>query len=277
MTKRILKMLPISVMFLCITIVTIKASTVRTIDINQTYSDNLSNKSEVDQFTFTISKPGEVSLDFTHENLLNPNNPHGWVFTLLNSNMDELTSYNSDYNSTKTTSCDIGLPAGTYYVKISVYGPNLLYSTYSSVSYGLKVNYTENTNWETEFNDSAATADNLPMDTTINGSLMLLTDIDYYKFSLDTDGKVSLYFTHENLLSQNNPNGWVFTLLNSNMDELASCNSDYNSTKTTSRDIGLPAGTYYVKISVYDPNLLYSTYSSVSYGLKVNYSKMNEQ
>ena len=91
-------------------------TTARSISVNKEYTDNLSTSSEIDYFKFSISSPGYINILFTNEYSKN----EGWDGVLYDSGQTKIWS--GTYGANKTTtkkSQSIGLPAGTYYYKIS--------------------------------------------------------------------------------------------------------------------------------------------------------------
>ena len=211
---------------------------------------------DYDYYQFTTTSVGYVSLSFAHDYA--DYSGRCWKVSLYNSSSEELMyrSYVGD-TTAENTSTKIGLPAGTYYVKVNCY-------YHEDVPYSLKVNYVSTSEWEKEFNDTFATANKISTGSVVRGSLMEPDDYDYYQFTTASAGYVSLKFAHD--YAEYSGRCWEVYLYNSNSEELMYRSYVGNSTtKSTSTKVGLPAGTYYIKVTPY-------YHEDVPYSLKVNYA-----
>ena len=145
--------------------------------------------SDIDYYRFQTNSAGVISLSFGKGYDSNPN--HGWNITLYNSSQNELMSREYSCNNTETeTTCKIGVPAGIYYIKVR----SKNYPYRSDAAYSLKVNYSESSVWESEFNDEVSTADPITVNQTYYGGIMEDSDIDYYRFQTNSAGVISLSF-----------------------------------------------------------------------------------
>ena len=164
-----------------------EVSSATSVNVNTTYTDNLVNSDDVNWYQFTISSVGYISLEFTHEYI--ESGSRYWKAHLYNSEQKELTWYSFYGNQTSYTQGKIGLPSGTYYMKVER-------DNTSDKEYNFKINYTASDVWETEFNDDIATTDSINVNTTYYGSLMDGDDLDWYNFNFSKLGFISLYFMH---------------------------------------------------------------------------------
>ncbi|EKB46039.1 Bacterial pre-peptidase C-terminal domain protein [Solibacillus isronensis B3W22] len=112
-------------------------------------------------------------------------------------------------------------------------------------------------NYEQEPNDEMKSATNIELNTTYSGYSNFRTsgswgshigDFDYFKFTLDKPGKVTLS------MKNNEDYTWSFLLTDSNNKQFIDADTengvkvtDQNISHTT-RSVGLPAGTYYVRV-----------------------------
>ena len=229
-------------------------STATWISTNSTYTDYLHDSSDVNWYKFTLSSSGYISLTFSHGYI--ESSSSYWTADICNSNQSYLASYSFYGNNTSETTGNIGLPAGTYYIKIDSY-------RYSNLNYYIKVNYSSSSVWEKEFNDSYSTADAINVNSYYYGSMRNDNDADWYKFSLSNAGSVSLSFAHNYIESSSTY--WKIDLYNSSQSYLVTYDFYGNVTSDTTGKIGLPAGTYYLKIYDY-------RYSNINYNFKINYS-----
>jgi hypothetical protein len=225
------------------------------ISANSSINGSLMTSGDVDYYKITVPSNGYISLTFNHDYV--DSGWDYWYVTLYNTDKRELVQYSFVGNSTKNDCNSIGVPAGTYYAKVSKY-------YHSDVSYELKLNYTQSGAWETEFNDSFDTADLISANTSIKGSLMTSSDVDYYKITVPSDGYISLTFNHNYVDS--GWDYWYVTLYNTDKSEFVQYGFAGNTTKNDCDSIGVPAGTYYAKVSKY-------YHSDVSYELKLNYTQ----
>lgn len=234
------------------------------IGVNSNYKDCSESKSDINLYKFTIAKAGYVSLSFGKE--YDSNTSRRWYAALYNSSQTEIMSRTFYCGKTTTeTTCKIGVPAGTYYLKIT---PD--YYNWSNVLYNFKINYIPHNTWETEFNDTVETADNLSVGTTYYGSSREKKDIDYYKINIAKTGHLSLSFGKE--YDSNKNRRWNVTLYDSSQSEII-VRTFYCGTSAieTTCKVGVPAGTYYIKVC---PE--YYNWSDITYSLKVNYTSSNE-
>lgn len=92
------------------------ADTASVISVNATYTDYIKSYDDVSWYKFRISNPGYISFKFTHDYVDSSGNY--WEAYLYDMDKSCLNSY--DYRGTETsvTGGNIGVPAGTYYIKV---------------------------------------------------------------------------------------------------------------------------------------------------------------
>lgn len=84
---------------------------------------------------------------------------------------------------------DLGLPAGTYYIKIE--------EEYDSDDdYEIRVDGKKNPAWESELNDTHETAENIKTGKRYYGSVITSSDLDFYKFEVKKDGYITINMKH---------------------------------------------------------------------------------
>ena len=126
---------------------------------------------------------------------------------------------------------------------------------------------------ETESNNTSATANLISVNSSISGNLSSSSDIDWYKFTTTEDGYFNVSFNHTVIDSSGRC--WRIYLYDSTAVNNIDGTSGYyyftgNKGEGTTRNFGITAGTYYVKIS--DD----SYYSGVDYNLTVNFSEATD-
>ena len=218
--------------------------------------------SDTDWYKFTLSSPAKVNVQFSFNRADADGDWYVYLYK-YEGNGDYSTLDYEDvyvYDGSYTFS-SLGLPAGTYFVK--VYGYNSACGRQYSIS--PKCSYVSN--WETEFNDEYTSADPLSMGTTRYGVNPTSSDDDWYKFTLNSPASVSVAFTHTKASADGD---WGVYLYKYNgggeYAQLAYedvCVSDGNYTFPTQ---GLSAGTYFVKVSGCN------SACGRQYGVTVNYS-----
>ena len=230
------------------------------INVNQNYTDNIADGDENDYFRFTLSSDSKVSFSFSHNYI-----GHGesyWYLHLYkdNNSYDEVYSCGFAGNEKTTKTLNLGLPKGTYYIKIT----NDWYYT-TTIDYTVRVNADTVDNWEKEFNDEFDSADKISLNKNYNGAIQDGNDYDFYRFTLSSDSKVSFSFSHNYI--GHGESYWYLHLYkdNNSYDEVYSCGFAGNEKTTKTLNLGLPKGTYYIKIT----NDWYYT-TTIDYTVRVN-------
>ena len=209
-------------------------STADSISTNSTVYGVSNTGSDYDYYKFSLSSQGYITITMNHAQL----DSGYWYVYLYDTNGNQMYywKFNAAYASNSTEK--IGLPAGTYYVNIECG------SYVKGVDYNLKVNYTKTNYWETESNDSRTKADNISVNTTYYGVSNIGSDCDYYKFSLSSQGYITITMNHAQLDS----GSWHVYLYDTNGNQMYYWKFDASYASNSTEKIGLPAGTYYVNI-----------------------------
>ena len=214
------------------------------ISVNQTYTGNLVDSYDEDWYVFTLSSPGYVSISFSHDYV--DSAYEYWRVTLCDDDGDAITDYwQYKGNTTKTIKTqNIGLPAGTYHIKIEPYGTR-------TVNYKFKVNFTSSSIWERENNDYYSRADRISLNKMYYGTIMDSSDEDWYKFTLSSKTTVNIAFEHTFVDSSSER--WRVTLCDDDGEAI----TDYWQYKgdkkgvVKTQNITLPKGTYHLKVEPY--------------------------
>lgn len=232
-------------------------STADTIYPNQSINGNISSKDDVDWYKITLQSNCYISLTLGHAYLESGNT---WYVNFYNTSSD--VTYDMSIAGTETSkrSCRLGLPRGTYYIKVS--GD---WYSHSSINYNLRVNYVAVNYWETENNDSISSADSIAPNKSVTGSLPTKEDNDYYKFTLGSNGYISLTLNHTYI--ENSGRVWTVRLFRGSDGTLLE-EFDYAGNIASQRScrIGLPKGTYYAEVMAD-----WYSHSDMDYNLRVNY------
>lgn len=214
-----------------------------------------------DWYKFTLSSPAKVNVQFSF-NRADADGDWSVYLYKYDGNGDYTKLDYKDvyvYDGSYTFS-SLGLPAGTYFVK--VYG----YNSACGRQYSITPKCSYVSNWETGFNDEYTSADPLSMGVTRYG-VCREYDHDWYKFVLKAPSTVSVTFTHTKASADGD---WGVYLYKYKGDgeyaQLAYKDvyiSDGNYTFPTQ---GLSAGTYFVKVYGYN------SACGRQYGVTVNYA-----
>lgn len=236
------------------------ADTASVISINSTYTDYLKDYYDVSWYKFQLSNPGYISFKFTHEYVDSTGNY--WEAYLYDRDKSCLKDYSYRGTETSISGGNIGVPAGTYYIKINRGG-----NGYSGVKYSIKVDYVSSAIWEKEFNDSYSSPNVMTLNTnkTYYGSIMNYYDVDWYKFEISNPGYISLKFGHDYVESTGDY--WEIYLYNPEISCLNNYSYRGTNTSVTGEKIGVSAGTYYIKVQKGG-----NGYSEVKYNIKINYT-----
>ena len=230
-------------------------TTANVIAVNSQITGSLSSRSDHDWYSFKLPSDGYISLTFDHDFVDSSGNYWKTVFyTADNKELEHL--YWKGNSTTEGTGNKLGLPAGTYYLRVGC-------DAYSSALYNFKVNFTPSDKWEKEFNETIVTANPIPTGTEISGALRSSDDLDWFRFELPKAGTVSITFAHDFIDSSSKY--WKTVFYNSGNKELGRWYWKGNGTTAgTGGKISLPAGTYFLRVNK-------DTYSSASYRFTVNY------
>lgn len=154
-----------------------------------------------DWYQFTIPENGltEIELGRTAENT----NGNKWDIYLEDINRHELAAF-----YTNSLKYKIGLAPGKYYLKVQQsagYG--------ATVTYKLKVNYSKSDSWEQEryYGEKTLTNANIAyVNKQYTGKLYCNYDVDWYRFKLTGNNKLSLKFIIDDSVA--NPGHWRIQL-----------------------------------------------------------------
>ena len=239
--------------------------------LNQGYQGSLMKSDDEDWYYFALEKDGMITFAFDHEVIKEANDY--WQIQLYSSDgKTGIDSSSDNYwyvsGNKNFVSPEIGLPAGSYYLRVSHD-----HSSWSDVTYNLTVNYTESDNWEKEPNgaEKGELANACYVNQSYQGSIIEYGDKDWFTFTTEKDGMVTLQFDHEKL--EDSEYTWYVALYQYNEETYVNDLVDdwyvAGNKNLTSAEIGIPAGKYYVKVTAYST----SYWSDATYTLLVNYKE----
>ena len=244
------------------------------IELNTQRTDNIATRTEEDFYRFSLDTAGVVSIEFSHDYADTPDDT--WLLTLYNYEQGQIISRyfkGSERNAVKI--CDLGLDKGDYYIRVQAIHHTFDQYTWSDVDYRVKVNFTAANDWEKEFNDDFDKATKIPVNQKINGTVRTSSEDDYYRFSLDKAGVVSIKFSHDYVDTPEDT--WLLTLYNYEQGQMISRyfkGSEKNAVKIC--DLGLDKGDYYIRVQAIHHTFDQYTWSDVDYRVKVNFTAAND-
>ncbi len=155
-----------------------------------------------DWYQFMIPQGGltQIELGRTEDNAYNCE----WMVYLEDANRHQLAVL----GSSNSINYKIGLTPGKYYIKVA---QNIRYG--SLITYNLRVNHTASDAWEQEryYGDKSLTNANIVYaNKQYTGKVYCNSDVDWYRFKLTGNNKLSLRFTIDDSVS--NPDHWRIEL-----------------------------------------------------------------
>ena len=231
------------------------------ISLGKEYTGSLATSSSENDYKFTLSQAGKISLKFGNENT---QKTELWSIEIYNENKERV--YNHSYRSNEKINDNIrevGLPKGTYYVK--VYNGGFYWE---GQNYSLQVDFTASNVWEKELNNTYDQAEAISLGKTYYGSLSWESDQDNYKVTLPEAGKIKVKLGNENAPKTEI---WTVEIYNENKERVYNRSyRSYEKINDNFREVGLPKGTYYVK--VYNGGFYWE---GQNYSLQVDFTASN--
>lgn len=211
--------------------------TAKQISVNSSYTDNLSTSNELDYYKFSLSRNAMIAVNFSHTQI-NSSNTY-WVVRVYDAEYKELLVFNVKGNSIKSVSASTGLAPGIYYIRI---GKNV----YDKRDYTFSVNTTYSDYWEKELNNDYLHASDITVNHQYSGSLMNTNDVDYYRFTLYSNSKITISFEHE--IIESSSTYWKVDVLTDELTSMESFSVKGTAANAVMPTLGLSSGTYYIKV-----------------------------
>ena len=201
------------------------------IQLNKDYIGSLRDSSDKDFYKIVVPSDGNITLS------LNQEAGAQWYGHIQNSKGEIFESlYTDDSELVEgTASVEVGLPKGTYYVQIK----NNHYAY--DKPYSFKIGFKASAYYEKEFNNSLTLANVISLNKTYSGRISDSRDTDVFKFTVPSDGNVTLSIKQAAGASWyghiQNGQGTIFKSIYTDSSELVSGNATVQTT--------LKKGTYY--------------------------------
>lgn len=216
------------------------------VQVNQTVTGNVTEGygDQQNYYMFTTTYPGSISINFANP-MQNSSNSY-WRVVLYNWEYKELLTEEIYGNKSITDLTSMGIPAGTYYVKVE----STSYSKACSLDvYSLCINYTMSDAWEKELNDEFISASALTTNTPYYGTTKAGygDEKDYYFVELEESGSMTVNFS--NPLQKDTSEYWQVYLYDDEYTQIYGKNISGNVASTNLPATGLDAGRYYILVT----------------------------
>lgn len=209
------------------------------IELNSKMTGNIQHENDTDYYKFTLTELGSVHISFEHAKI--DSNDSFWRISLLSeTSADPIIESSVRGSESISQLSKARLPIGTYYIKVNKY-------QFSNIDYHINLNYQkEGNSYEVEPNNDILNANKIEVNKKIIGNIQREDDVDYFTFTVNQNGTLSIEFNHPKIDSDDTH--WTVYLLD-NTDTAKIEQAIIGSmVKTTSDRIRVSAGTYYVKI-----------------------------
>lgn len=213
---------------------------------------------DVDFYRFTLNQDGLIQVNISQ--LQNA----GIAVDLYTSKDELLESWVSEKGNEDVPMLYQGLPAGTYYVKLSIDN-----GTVTNAEYRMKVLYLQDNYVEKETNNTLATAN--PM--TLGKEYVGFSDydtVDYYRIDTKSNGKLTVKGTYSSNITL------YYTLLDAKGEVVDDGYLDPKDSEEFKNiyTVGVKPGTYYLEVSQDDENYANEYYSTQVNFVADNYSEL---
>ncbi len=223
-----------------------------TISVNQTIDGVITNGSDEDYYKFVTPADGYVSLKIKHQ--YGNGRHHIYLYTYDGQDNFQLSHTNLFTDAEWASSANIGLPAGTYYIKVT-----------GIKEYSFDLNFTQSDKWEKEYNNTFVDATPIALNTKFYGSSSVDgVEDDFFKVTTATDGKLSVDMWH---VYGYTGKIYIYTYDGSSKEQITYTFVEAKTEKGTTKEFSLPEGTYYVKIN---------TTNCADYQIRVNFTANTE-
>ncbi len=226
---------------------------------------NLMDPEDEDYYKFNVPEAGRLRVFFKLAD--KKAQDHKWYLRVYDSShwpiMDGLLGENVDDSIESWEN----LPAGDYWLRIDTDSTDP--DAWSDSIYSVNINCYEDPDMEKEDNNSFEKANPIQLNHSYDASMKTHADEDYYTFSTDRPGSVSLALSW---LKDENVPYWIFEIYDANRNQLLERKvRAQKDTPVETGKIGLDAGKYYLRIRTdYD---WYSDYYDMPYTMALNFKK----
>lgn len=216
------------------------------IQLDKTYTGNLTTTQDVDYYTFSLSEKRKIWINYSHQKTSTTNTL--WDVSLSGDSAGTILEFESTGENANITSRSVRLPPGNYYMKVSAY-------SWSDIDYSFCINSRkEGAETENEDNNDYGSATKIELGSSITGNIQSERDVDFYRIDIKSTRSISISFAHNQIDSGSS--FWCLELY-SDKSSNAIKNTENRSTLYIQGDdpnlissqwSSLPAGIYYIKV-----------------------------
>ncbi len=224
-------------------------ATANAITLGEEWTAALQSKDDVDCFLVTVPENGKLTLTLTTK----PGSRSGDRYTAAVANVKDLTTALTwltvaDKAETASTGA-MYVSAGQYLIQVS------RASVVNAAAYSIRADFEAAENTEYEPNNTAATANAIPVNQAITGVFGAAGDVDYYAITLEGDSLLQPYLDYA--AAGTSSRVYELTLMQG-ADTLAVWKYTGRDSMKEQNPLALPAGTYTVKLT--NPNHVHQPY-----------------
>ena len=201
----------------------------------ETVKGYISYQNDIDYYKYISEESGRLSVNITRENGIGVNNIY-----LLWLDGAGVSMSNTNYGAGIPYDKYMDLEAGTYYIKIE---KNFDYTG----TYYIKTTFTSAKNNDIKPHNTRDNAQTLTSNQTVKGYISYQNDTDFYKYVLNTSGKITINITRENGIGVGNINIFLLDSAGVTIN-----NTSYGGGLPYNKSMDLDAGTYYIRIEKYN-------------------------
>lgn len=240
-------------------------NTSNTVATGVEYNGLLHYTQDADYYKFSNTKKGYFQIEFAPRLMGDDRVKNGWKISLYDGNCNLIESFGI---TEKRVSNKYPFTVGTFYVKVEAY--IAAFNSYpDECPYMIQINEVTNSTWESEYNNSKKTADNIKTNTSsLYKGYLFDSDIDYYKFTLPASGKTKVSFKAKEVSDLYEARGWNVYLINAKTGSKKTMFSNVSTLKT--KTVKLSKGTYYLLVQAWND---WYTPTGAEYNFKVEYSR----
>jgi len=219
------------------------------IEVNKTYYGNFHDYGDVDWYKVTMPGDGTIQLNFAPDASTNGDEiKYGWQISIVDAESNIIREYTTNTNLTPQV---LPFEQGTFYIKVAsesnYYGDQPL-----NCIYDLKLDFVEAQDWEKEYNNESAQANNITSGEECHGILSWYGDTDWYRIDNEEDVDAVLQFSvDESVNIDDIKYGWKVMVYNTAQGELLELEIeelDEIKKSITQEGIRMSKGTTYIKV-----------------------------
>lgn len=218
------------------------------IELGRTYTETISDIYDKDFFKFTTTVSGYFQIQFAQNRADSSWTKGGWDVSVLDESGEVLTSRSSIEKNWTSIVLPYAKAGKVFYVQVAsaYWGDGAV-----NCLYDLAVTQTAAEDWETELNDTKATATVIQTDRTYHGILVNFDDTDCFQFQTTARGYFQIQFAHNAADPYSVGSGWKISVMDEAGNELGSASDIETNWGSIIFPYAMPGRIFYVQVSNY--------------------------